>query len=338
MDLDRDRLGKWLAGELGGDGPLTVERIGEGTGVANALFLVGWGDRQLVLRRPPASRVTASAGNIDRERRLLAALASTAVRHPRLVAACDDPAVVGDSFILMERIEGFNPVDPLPEPFASDPNVRRSLGLEAATALAELATVDWRAIGLDGFGKPDGFLARQVDRWTWQLGTYTTRELPYVEEVGRWLRSELPAPGPIGIMHGDYSLFNVMFARSAPARLAAIVDWDTATIGEPLMDLGHLLARWDEPGEEPTSLGSADIADRTGLPSRAELADHFAALTGWDVSSLRYYQVVSLFKLGCIMEGHHAQELRQGATEQRFADTAPDLFRDALRIASGDRR
>jgi aminoglycoside phosphotransferase (APT) family kinase protein len=337
VTLDDERLAAWLASELGGDETLAVERIGEGTGVANALFLVGWGDRHFVLRRPPAARVTASAGNIDRERRLLAALASTAVPHPRLVAACDDPSVVGDPFILMERIDGFTPVDPLPEPFASQSEQQRGFGIEAVTALAELAVVDWQRIGLEGFGKPEGFLARQVDRWTWQLGTYATRELPYVDDVTEWLRSELPAAGPVGIMHGDYSLFNVMFDHRAPARLAAIVDWDTATIGEPLMDLGHLLARWDEPGEEPTALGHQDIHDRTGLPSRAELAQLYAMLTGWDVSNLRYYEVVSLFKLGCIMEGHHAQEQQQGVTDPRFGDLAPHLFRDALRIASGDR-
>jgi aminoglycoside phosphotransferase (APT) family kinase protein len=141
-------------------------------------------------------------------------------------------------------------------------------------------------------------------------------------------------------MHGDYSLFNVMFADRSPARLAAIIDWDTATIGEPLMDLGHLLARWDEPGEAPTSLGSADIGDRTGLVSRAALADRYRERTGWDLGDIRYYEVVSLFKLGCIMEGHHAHELQAlpaGDAGPRFADSAPELFRDAVRIMRGER-
>ena len=118
-------------------------------------------------------------------------------------------------------------------------------------------------------------------------------------------------------MHGDYSMFNVMFSHGAPARLAAILDWDTATIGETLMDLGHLLARWDEEGEEPTALGSADNPNRWGLPSRAELAARYAERTGFDLTHLRYYEVLSLFKLGCIMEGHYASAVRQGDDDRR---------------------
>jgi len=332
-------LTAWLVAELGGDGPLTVRPLQSEAGIANALFLVDWGSRALVLRRPPVARITASQGNIDREARLLGALATTDVRHPRLVASTNDPTVIGSPFVLLERIDGFNPIDPLPGHLVSDPVFRAGLGPEIVDALAELARVDWRAAGLDGFGKPDGFLARQVDRWLWQLDSYRFRPLPEAELVVDWLRSNLPEPGPIGILHGDYSLFNVMFADASPARLAAIIDWDTATIGEPLMDLGHLLARWDEPGEPPSSLGSADISDRTGLVSRAELADRYRERTGWDLRGIRYYEVVSLFKLGCIMEGHHAGELPSlpAGAEPRFADSAPSLFRDAMRIIRGER-
>ena len=163
--------------------------------------------------------------------------------------------------------------------------------------------MDWRAVGLEGFGKPDGFLARQVDRWLWQLDSYRSRDIAELDTVTEWLRDNLPDPGPIGIMHGDYSTFNVMFAHGAPAHLAAILDWDTATVGETLMDLGHLLARRDEPGEEPTMLGSADNPDRAGLPSRAELAARYAERTGFDLTHLRYYEVVSLSSWGASWRG-----------------------------------
>ena len=252
-------------------------------------------------RSPPAPATRC------REARLLAALASTEVRHPRLVAACDDSKVIGVPFILTERVDGFTPVDPLPAPFDHDRVARHGLGIELVDALAELAVVDWQTVGLDGFGKPDGFLARQVDRWLWQLDSYRSRDIPELDTVTEWLRRHLPDPGPIGIMHGDYSMFNVMFAPGAPARLAAILDWDTATVGELLMDLGHVLARWDEPGEEPTMLGSADNGERSGVPSRGELAARYAERTGFDLAHLRYYEVLSLFKLGCIMEGHYAE-------------------------------
>lgn len=336
--IDATRLEAWLAGHVEGEPPVGLERIGTDTGVGNAMFLVRWGDRELVLRRPPATKVTPSAANVSREARLLAALGGTEVRHPRLVAYCDDDGILGSPFLLMDRVEGFTPVDPLPQPFDHDRAARRGLGTEVVDALAELAVVDWQAIGLDGFGKPDGFLARQVDRWLWQLGTYRTRPLADLDELSDWLRAHLPPPRPVGIMHGDYSLFNVMFSFGAPAHLAAIVDWDTATIGDPLMDLGHLLSRWDEPGEEPTALGTADLADRTGLPTRAELADRYAARTGAPLADLRYYEVLSLFKLGCIMEGHYARQVEAGdAAGGRFADTAPKILGDAARIARGER-
>ena len=336
--IDVGMLQAWLAGNVKGDPPLTLERMGETTGVANALFAVRWGERDLVLRRGPAAKITASAGDTMREGRLLAALADTDVRHPRLVASCDDTTVIGAPFILMEHVDGFTPVAPLPTPFDHDPAARRALGTELVDALAELALVDWRAVGLDGFGKPDGFLARQVDRWLWQLDSYRSRDIPELDTVTAWLREKLPDPGPIGIMHGDYSMFNVMFAHGAPAHLAAILDWDTATIGEPLMDLGHVLARWDEAGEEPTMLGSADEPNRSGLPSRAELAARYAERTGSDLTHLRYYEVLSLFKLGCIMEGHYATAVKQGdPTGGQFTRMSLDIIRDAARIAQGER-
>ena len=344
MEEFEPALAAWLSNELGDDGPLVVRPLQSDAGIANALFMVDWGSQQMVLRRPPVARITASQGNIDREARLLTALAETSVRHPRLVASTNDAAIIGSPFVLLERIDGFNPIDPLPDRLAADPVFRAGLGPEIVDALAALALVDWRAVGLVGFGKPDGFLARQVDRWLWQLDSYRFRPLPDADVIVDWLRVNLPEPGPIGIMHGDYSLFNVMFANQhepgeSPARLAAIIDWDTATIGEPLMDLGHLLARWDEPGEEPSSLGSSDIGDRRGLVSRAELADRYREGTGFDLTHLRFYEVVSLFKLGCIMEGHHAHELKSlpAGDVPRFADSAPDLFRDAVRIIRGER-
>lgn len=337
--VDVDRLGNWLAARFARSAPLAVERMGIGVGVGNALFDVRWGDDRYVLRRPPAVKVTASAGQTEREARVLAALAGTDVPHPRLVAWCDDPSVIGTSFLLMERVEGFTAVDPLPPALVADAEGRRALGVGIVDALARLALVDWKAAGLEGFGKPDGFLARQVDRWAWQLDSYRIRPIEHEIDVTAWLRAHLPPPGPVGIMHGDYSNFNVMYSHDVPPKLAAIVDWDTATIGEVLMDFGHLLSRWDEAGEEPTRLGVADIADRSGLTTRAEMTEWYARHTGFDLSHIRYYEVLSLFKLGCILEGHYVNAHNAGAAdaEQLHEASARSLFRDALRIASGER-
>ena len=250
------------------------------------------------------------------------------------------PSVIGTPFTLMECVDGFTAVDPLPVSIVEHPSSKHALGVGIVDALAKLSTVDWRSIGLEGFGKPDGFLARQVERWLWQLDTYRTRLIPYEADVADWLRANLPTPGPIGVMHGDYSNFNVMYSHDIPPRLAAIVDWDTATIGEVLMDFGHLLSRWDEAGEEPTYLGSRDIADRIDLASRAEMKDQYAEVTGFDLSNIVFYQVLSLFKLGCILEGHYANAVNSGtvdAADDRSI-AAPSLFRDALKIATGTRR
>jgi aminoglycoside phosphotransferase (APT) family kinase protein len=339
LSIDISALERWLADRLGDAAPMQVERMGQETGVGNALYDVRRGDRRMVLRRPPAVKVTASAGNTLREARVLGALAGTDVPHPRLVAVCEDPEVIGASFLLMEHVDGFTAVDPLPDG-VDDPAAKRALGIEIVEGLARLALVDWQAVGLDGFGKPDGFLARQVDRWLWQLDSYRTRDLPNLDDVTDWLRRNLPEPGPIGIVHGDYSMYNTMFSHDRPPRLAAIIDWDTATIGETLVDLGHLLSRWDEPGEAPTSLGSNDMADRTGLPRRHELAERYAHITGHDLSNVLYYEVLSLFKLGCIMEGHHANAISAAAggdVDPRFVESAPNLLADAARIAQGGR-
>jgi aminoglycoside phosphotransferase (APT) family kinase protein len=338
--VDSARLAAWLQTEWDRYAPVRVERMGLGVGVANALFDVVWGDERFVLRRPPALKVTASAGQTMREARVLGALEGTDVPHPRLIAVCEDPTVIGAPFLLMERIEGFTAVDPLSAPLLAHPQGKHALGMELIDGLARLARVDWQAVGLDGFGKPDGFLARQVDRWLWQLDSYRIRDIPGETELVGWLRERCSEPGPIGIMHGDYSNFNVMYSYDVPPKLAAIVDWDTATIGEVLMDLGHVLSRFDEAGEEPTYLGSTDIADRTGMATRAELANRYAELTGFDLTHLDYYQVLSLFKLGCILEGHYARALAMGvlASDDRRPNAAPALFRDALRITQGERR
>lgn len=337
-DLDVRALAAWLVeSDIAGGPEISVERIGGGQGTANVMYGVQWGAEQFVLRHPPLRKVTASAGSVEREARLLAALDQTSAPHARFVGVCADPEVIGTPFLLMDRIDGYVPSDPLPAQLQG-PAARHQIGLQLVDALAELATVDWTTVGLDGFGKPDGFLERQIDRWIWQLDSYKMRELDALDDVTDWLRSNLPAPGPVGVMHGDFSTFNVMFATEGAPRVAAILDWDTATIGEVLMDLGHLLSRWDEPGENPTTLGSSDIADRNGLCSRKELTERYASRTGFDVTGIRYYEVLSLFKLSCIMEGQYANHMktRPEAPMGPYTNIGPALMDDALRIATGE--
>ncbi|OBH21892.1 phosphotransferase family protein, partial [Mycobacterium sp. E3247] len=234
--LDVDRLDSWIGDRLPGRGqPLTAERIGASTGIANALFRVARGDDAWVLRRPPVVKNDPSASNTHREWRILHALEGTPVPHPQPVLYCADTDVLGSEFMLMGVVDGFTPGFDLPEPFAGDPELRHDLAMAYVDGLVHLAEVDWRARALDGLGKPEGFLERQVPRWLAQLDRYRTRDLPELDFLSDWLTANIPAMSPAAIIHGDYSPFNVMVSPQPPARLAAIVDWDTGTIGDPLL-------------------------------------------------------------------------------------------------------
>ncbi len=337
--VDAEALGLWLAGTVpsaGGPEPIVVSRLGVATGTANELYRVQRGDDAWVLRRPPAVKNAPGASDMAREFRVLRALEGSSVPHPRAIAFCEDPSVIGNPFLVLELVDGFTPVDPLPPWFDTDLDARHELGTVLVDGLAELALVDWRAAGLDGFGKPDGFLERQVARWLGQLDRYRTRPLDGLDGLLAWLGANRPAMGAPGIIHGDFSLYNVLIAPERPVRLAAIIDWDTATIGDPMMDLGLLLARWQHDGED--IVGVVDIGDRSGLASREELAGRYADRSGRDVSAIAFYEVLALFKLACIIEGNYARAVRRAdGSADAIAGIVPSLLRSAAAIAASRR-
>jgi aminoglycoside phosphotransferase (APT) family kinase protein len=300
--VDVAALDDWIGDLLPGQGhPLSADRMGQDTGLANALFWLRRGDHVWVLRQPPAVINAPGASDMVREWRILTALEGTAIPHPRPLALGTEDGPLGGPFLIMERVDGFTPVGVLPAPY-DRPARRRELAFAMIDAIADLGEVDWRARGLEGLGRPEGFLERQVSRWLHQLDRYRTRDIAGLDWIAGWLETNRPATSRAGLMHGDYSPFNVMASPHDASRLAAVVDWDTGTIGDPLLDLGHLLARWTEPGEEP-AIGTWDIEVREGLPSRAELAARYAERTGADLSALPYYQALALFKLAIILEG-----------------------------------
>jgi aminoglycoside phosphotransferase (APT) family kinase protein len=337
--LDLDALSAWAGDRLGDpDLPLVASRLGASTGIGNALFELRRGEQVFVLRRPPAVLNDKSAGNMVREWRILTALEDTPVPHPTPRVLCEDPGVLGAPFLVMDKVDGFTPGFELPEPFHSDPGLRRGLAEAYVDALVELRSVDWRARGLADLGKPEGFLERQVPRWLAQLERYRTRDLPELDFVTDWLERNRPADGPVGILHGDYSPFNVMVAPAPPARLAAVIDWDTGTIGDPLLDIGHLLGRWTDPGEEPV-LGP-QAGGLEGYPTRAELAARYAERSGADLSALAYYEALALFKLAVILEGTYARTAAGGVPEEEnmMASLVPSLTVAAAQFARGERR
>ncbi len=336
--LDTAALAAWIGDRLGDPAePLAATRMGTATGIGNALFELRRGEDSFVLRRPPAVLNDASASNMVREWRILTALEGTPVAHPTPRLLCEDPAVIGAPFLVMDKVEGFTPGFELPEPFQSDPALRRGLAEACVDVLIELAEVDWRARGLEGLGRPEGFLERQVPRWLAQLDRYRTRELPELDFVTGWLERHRPAGGAPAIIHGDYSMFNVMVAPEPPVRLAAVIDWDTGTIGDPLLDLGHLLGRWTDPGEEPVLAGQP--GHREGDPSRAELIAHYARRSERDLSALPYYACLALFKLGVILEGTYARQAARGVPDDQnlMAAMVPRLMAGAAQFARGER-
>ncbi len=304
-------------------------------GASNELFEIRRGDLRLALRRPPAKVPEGRNESMLREYRVLRALADTDVPHPRVVAACDDPAVLGACFYLMEYVDGWScmQADGWPPPFDRDLEARRGLAWELVDAIAALARVDWRARGLEGFGRPEGFHERQVDRWLAHLARFRFRDIPGLEEAAAWLRRYRPRAYRPGILHGDYQFANVIFRHGAPARLAAIVDWEMATIGDPLLDLGWVLMGWPDPGEDRAHAGYVDY---TGMPTRAELCERYARRSGLPVDEIDYYVILARFKIAIVLEGGYARYVQGGADNPKmaaFGDVVLDMARKAAELA-----
>ncbi len=275
---------------------------------------------------------------MGREFLVLSALEGTPVPHPTPHALCEDEAVLGAPFYLMQRVDGFAPRMPLPPPFDADEGARHGMGPTLVDALADLSQVDWRVRGLEKFGKPENYLERQVDRWLGQLERARNRDIPDVDAVSEWLREHTPPMGEPGILHGDVHLGNVMFHHGGPARIAAIVDWEQSTIGDPLVDLGWLLALWDEPDDEPIrGMSEMRVAREPGFATRVELAERYTRLTGRSLDDLGWYEVLALFKLGCVLEGAYDRYVSGVSTNPahaRLEHMVPNLFRSAAGIVA----
>jgi aminoglycoside phosphotransferase (APT) family kinase protein len=316
--------------------PIDVERIT--TGHSNEVFRVTRGELVLVLRRPPSTPLSPTAHDMAREFRVLSAFhGRSEVPVPRPVACCTDPAVIGAPFYLMDPVDGVVVRDRLPAPLDADPGTPRACAFALVDALAGIHNFDWRAGGLADFGKPDGYLERQVPRWLGQLERYKTRSLPDVDEAGRWLAAHTPVMQPPAVIHGDYKLDNVMFAARVPVELVAVFDWEQSTVGDPLVDLGWLIALWADPGERASLAGMSPFGPAADVPSRAELVARYGAAAGRDLSNLAFYCVLGLFKLACVMEGSYARFKAGTSDDAYFAaleEGVPALARRALEFAT----
>jgi aminoglycoside phosphotransferase (APT) family kinase protein len=302
-----------------GAGDIDVRPLGEGHSNVTYLLRRDRGDTQLVLRRPPRGPLPPSAHDVLREARLLRALRGTAARVPRVLAVCDDDAVIGAPFHITELVRGQVITTTIPDELDS-PAQRRRMSEELVDALVEVHGVDWAAAGLAGFSRdPRAYLVRQLRRFSGLWEVVRTRELPAVEEVGRWLGEHLPASGQPTVVHGDYRLGNVLMSPGMPAHLAAILDWEMAAIGDPLADLGYLCMAWvDRDDDEPPGLFAAwDVTRREGFLSREELVARYEQRSGRSMTDLRWYRVLALWKATVFMEGNYRRALA-GSTDDPY--------------------
>jgi aminoglycoside phosphotransferase (APT) family kinase protein len=303
-------------------------------GTQNILIQFRRGQSQFVLRRPPQHPRSNSNETMIREATVLSALNGADIPHPRMIAACPDTEPLGCAFYLMERVDGFNAPMGLPPLHAGNPSIRHAMGLALAQSAAALGELDYEKVGLAKFGKPEGFLQRQAIRWRRQLESYGEIAgwpgIPrscHVDKICSWLEEKLPLSSyRPGLIHGDYHIANALFRRDGP-QLAAIVDWELATIGDPLLDLGWLLATWpDETGDLPEE--NMRVSPGDGFPTQSELIEHYARFSTRDMRTIPWYVVLACYKLGIILEGTYARACEGKAS----SDTAARLHRATLKL------
>ncbi|MBW2498970.1 MAG: phosphotransferase family protein [Deltaproteobacteria bacterium] len=335
--IDLPILEAWMDEQGLPEGPIgTIDRLKGGS--QNILIRFERGGHHYVLRRPPIHKRATSDETMRREARVLAALAETDVPHPLLVAACPDEALLGAAFYLMEPVDGFNATQGLPELHAGDREIRHGMGLAMADGIAALAAVDYQAVGLEDFGRPEGYLERQVTRWRGQLESYSELEgypgpqIPGVDRVAEWLDRHRPEGSRPGILHGDYHIANVMFRFDGP-ELAAIVDWELATVGDPLLDLGALLVNWpDEEAGPPVPIHRMGLE---GLPTPSEMLERYRERSTRSLDALDWYRVLACYRLGIILEGTYARAWA-GQADRQVGDllhaTTVSLFERALTL------
>ena len=302
--------------KLGSTANLRSENISFGH--SNEVHLIHFDGKSWALRRPPRGPLLPTAHDVLREYRILKALQETAVPVPRVYAECEDPSYIGAPFYLMEYMQG-DVIRADGKNFANTPAARRVASLGMVELLATLQEVDWRGVGLEGFGRPDGYLPRQLRRWTDQLERTIpyTRPLPVMDKVKDWLRDHIPeSPAPT-IVHGDFKLDNVMW-NPGTQKVIAVFDWEMSTIGDPLADFGWMLSYWPDPTDTTSVMSGMAAAE--GWLTRREMIDAYERRTGRVMRDFPFYQAFAHYKLAIIMEGSYSRFVRGQADDPLFAD------------------
>ena len=317
--LDETAVAAYLHGRLpGAHNSLTIRQFGGGA--ANLTYLLDYGTHEYVLRRPPLGPVARSAHDMKREYTVLSVLHQVFPYAPRAFLYCDDTAVIGADFFIMERRHGVVVRRTIPAEFRSIPNAPRRMSLALVDALAAFHAVDYGAVGLAELGKPTGFVERQIEGWYKRWHAAKVEDLPEMDAVYQWLRHNLPVSTHVSLVHNDYKLDNVMLAADDPGQMVAIFDWDMCTLGDPLCDLGALLCYWTQPDDPPYMQAASmmPLGD-LGFLTRTELVERYAQQSGRDVHDISFYHALGLFRLTVIIAQIFIRYKRGQTQDQRFA-------------------
>ncbi|HEY6421418.1 MAG TPA: phosphotransferase family protein [Candidatus Binataceae bacterium] len=340
--FDLARVQAYLVGKLeGAYAPLSVQQFRGGH--SNLTYLLRFGDREWVLRRPPFPPIPPGAHDMAREYRVLSRLWRVFQPAPRAMLFCDDAAIVGAPFFIMERRRGIviRMRQPLPLELPTDVKTLQRVSESFIDTLGDLHTVDFEAIGLVNLGNPSGFVRRQIVGWMDRWERSKTREVPLMNKLGAWLLDNMPAPQPPALLHNDFFLHNVMLGADDPGRVVGVFDWEMSTLGDPMIDLGTAIAYWREnsdPSELLAETGQGHVPTLTpGFLSRAQLIQRYAKRTGRDVSKVAFYWAWAHWKTATVVEQLYARYVKGGTTDPRFATMggqAPALASAAAIVAT----
>jgi aminoglycoside phosphotransferase (APT) family kinase protein len=331
--MDPDVIEAYLDAEGLGEGPVRATRIGEGQ--SNVTFRLQRGGRSFVLRRGPRPPFPPSAHDMVREARILRALRRSGYPVPHVLSVCTTDEVIGVPFYVMEHLDGDVVTDTLPERFRSADH-RREFVFSAVDALVQLHALQLEG-DLAAIGRPDGYLARQVERFGGLAHRDPVRDLPDLDPVGDWLQRHLPRASASSIVHGDFRLGNIMFARNGAPRVQAVLDWEMATSGDPLADLGYLIATYAQQGSEPTVMELTPVTRDDGFPTREEIIARYGERSGRSMTDLDWYQALALWKSAIFCEAIYSRWLRGERPDDHVFGPAleqgvPDLLRAARRV------
>lgn len=332
MDWQPERLHQWLKNSVPLTAGLTVQPLPVGS--SNEMYLIHCGSEQWILRKPPNHLAHQSAHNVLREYRIMHTLAAKGVRVPRMIAVCDDLTVIGAPFYIMDRVVGVSVNERMSEAYTMLNQSHYGFGQELIKALAELHQVKVAESGLDDIGGDEHFLDHQIERWYNQSMSSSHRRFDHIDSLVDWLRGHLPQSAARSFIHGDYRLENVIFSAQPPARAIAIIDWEMATIGDPLLDLGSLLAFWPE-RDNPIALSPMRRQRKLQLgelPAADELAKYYTDLMACSLDALQFYKVLAVFKRAVLLESRISSGEKAGRAEG-LVDYVPAMLEHALVMA-----